>query len=72
MGNLLKVMEEVICRINPANSDIFAGLIWQIMTYLPDQSGKQLLVCQINPAYSGLFAGFYLFENGKPDETYFV
>ena len=23
MGNLLKVMEEVICRINPGNSDIW-------------------------------------------------
>ena len=30
------VMEEVICRINPANSDLFAGLIRQIVTYLPD------------------------------------
>ena len=40
-------MEEVICRINPANSDLFARLnpansilfaelIWQIVTYMPD------------------------------------
>ena len=29
-------IEEVICRINPANSVLFAGLIWQIMSYLPD------------------------------------
>ena len=29
-------MEEVICRINPANSNLFAGLIRQIVAYLPD------------------------------------
>ena len=29
-------MEEVICRINPANSALFAGLIRQIVAYLPD------------------------------------
>ena len=29
-------MEEVICWINPANSDLFAGLIRQIVAYLPD------------------------------------
>ena len=27
--------EEVICRINPANSYLFAGLIRQIVPYLP-------------------------------------
>ena len=31
-----KMLEEVICRINPANSDLFAGLIRQIVSYLPD------------------------------------
>ena len=30
------LMEEVICRINPANSALFAGLIRQIVPYLPD------------------------------------
>ena len=34
------ILEEVICRINLANSDLFAGLIWQIVAYLPDLSGK--------------------------------
>ena len=29
-------MEEFICRINPANSDLFVRLIWQIVTYLPN------------------------------------
>ena len=29
-------MEEVICQINPANSALFAGLIWQIVSYFPD------------------------------------
>ena len=32
-------MEEVICGINPANSDLFARLIWQIVTYLTDLLG---------------------------------
>ena len=41
-------MEEVICRINPANSALFAGLIWQIVFYLPDYF----------PANNALFAGF--------------
>ena len=27
------IMEEVICRINPANSDLFAGLIWRIVSH---------------------------------------
>ena len=36
-----KFMEEVICRINPANSDLFAGLIWQIVAYLPDYQGQE-------------------------------
>ena len=27
-------MEEVICRINPANSDLFAGLIQNIVAWL--------------------------------------
>ena len=40
-------MEEVICRINPANSALFAGLIRQIVPYLPDYF----------PANSALFAG---------------
>ena len=31
--NHLYDKEEVI---NPANSDLFAGLIWQIVAYLPD------------------------------------
>ena len=29
-------MEEVICLINPANSNLFAGLIQQILAYLPE------------------------------------
>ena len=29
--------EEVICQNNQANSDLFAGLIWQIGAYLPDE-----------------------------------
>ena len=29
-------MEEVICQINQTNSDLFAGLIRQIVAYLPD------------------------------------
>ena len=33
----LKQKEEVICRTNPANSDLFAGLIRQIVAYLPDK-----------------------------------
>ena len=37
----LKNLEEVICRINPANSDLFAGLIRQIVTYLPDNQGHE-------------------------------
>ena len=40
-------MEEVICRINPANSALFAGLFRQIVSYLPDYF----------PANSALFAG---------------
>ena len=32
----LKHLEEVICRINSANSALFAGLIRQIVPYLPD------------------------------------
>ena len=31
-----KKKEEVICWIHPANSDLFAGLIRQIVAYLPD------------------------------------
>ena len=44
---MFSILEEVICRINPANSDLFAGLIRQIVSYLPDY----------NPANSDLFAG---------------
>ena len=40
----IKLMEEVICWINPANNALFAGLIRQIVSYLPDyenlRSGK--------------------------------
>ena len=32
----VSLKEEVICRINLANSDLFVGLIRQIVTYLPD------------------------------------
>ena len=35
-GRLFSINEEVICRINPANSDLFAGLIRQIVSYLQD------------------------------------
>ena len=38
-------MEEDICRINPANSYLFAVLIRQIVSY-----------CRINPANSVLFS----------------
>ena len=37
----VSVKEEVICRINPANSNLFAGLIRQIVTYLPDNRGHE-------------------------------
>ena len=36
MNCSVSLKEEVICRINPANSDLFAGLIRQIVSYLPD------------------------------------
>ena len=31
-----KIKEEVFCRIDPANSSLFDGLIRQIVPYLPD------------------------------------
>ena len=41
-------MEEVICRINPANSDLFAGLIRQIVAYLPDYENFSVLLDDIS------------------------
>ena len=38
----IKLMEEVICRINPANSALFAGLIRQIVSYLRDYENEVL------------------------------
>ena len=47
LGKASSFKEEVICRINQANSALFAGLIWQIVSYLPDYF----------PANNALFAG---------------
>ena len=76
------IMEEVICRINPANSDLFARynlassflfsrLIWQIVTYLPDnqdlEKGEAPMIFILNGFYGQknyrrqcLFFSFYL------------
>ena len=59
--SLLIVLEEVICRSNPANSALFAGLIRQIVSYLPDYFSEN----------SALFAGLIQqIVSYLPDENF--
>ena len=39
--------EEGICRINQAKSDLFARLIWQIVTYYPHNERDMIYVISL-------------------------